>query len=452
MESKGSAGGGGGAGTSAAFRSGTRWISVSLPSGIDGAVVEPPRSVPAPNPIAEIQRAVTHPVGSDVLPAVVRRRRSAAIAVNDGTRPTPTASLLEAILPGLLAGGIAGDRVIGIVATGTHPPATNREIADLLGQGAAQDLRVVSHNCRDEDCLKEIGYTSDGMPVIVNRRFLDAGVKILTGSIVPHQSAGFSGGRKSVMPGLAGLESIRIHHSALYRAEYPVMGWFDGNPFHAAALEAARIAEVDFILNTVQDGAGRLVGAFAGDLDEAWRAGVAACRAVFELSVPSEFDIVVVGTGGHPRDADLYQAQKAIAAAEMLVKKGGVIVLVAECRKGVGPSGFVEAIVAAENADQMMSSFRAEGYVGLGSSKAFLLGRGLRRASLVIASPWLELRADHLGICVVRTPEEALRIAVARSPSHPEIALVPNGVDLIPRVKNAKQTSYTDSAEQTRDM
>ena len=177
---------------------------------------------------------------------------------------------------------------------------------------------IVHHDASDPEKNLLLGYTEGGVEVCINRSFAQAEVRIVTGCIAPHQFAGFSGGRKSVLPGIASLETIRRHHSFPIRPEAISLGLLEGNRFHKESLAAARIAKVDFILNAVENTGRELVRCVAGDLEEAWLAGVEISRKIWTVAIPERPDIVVVSPGGYPRDFDLHQSQKALGCAEMV--------------------------------------------------------------------------------------------------------------------------------------
>ena len=330
------------------------------------------------NEEAEIVRALKHPIGTETLNEIIKKKNGTktVVVVNDGTRPTVTYKMLPPLMKELEVCGIPDEDILILIATGTHRAVHEDEFEGLFGKGIADRYRVINHHCQDLENMVELGTTSQEVPVIINRLFCEADLKILTGSIHPHQGAGFSGGRKSILPGLTSLETLKLHHSYKFRSPEPAMGWMEGNPFHLAALEAAKMAKPDFILNLVQNQKKEITRAVAGDIEEAWMAGVQASREIFETETPKDADIVVVIPGGHPRDTNLYQSQKSMASAEMVVKKGGTIVLPVACPDGVGSDLFYEWMESATCPEDVVERFKAEGY-NIGTSKAWLYSRCL---------------------------------------------------------------------------
>jgi nickel-dependent lactate racemase len=363
----------------------------------------------------EISTALQHPIGTPPLREMARKGMNAVIVVNDVTRPTPSYKLLPPLLDELKACGIPDGNILILVATGTHRDSRPDELERLLGKEIPSRFRVINHHCQEDDGMVDLGKTSQGVPIVINRLFYEADVKILTGSIEPHQSAGFSGGRKSILPGLASLEALRIHHGYGMRSPDPAMGWVEGNPFHLSAVEAAKKSGADFMLNVVQNHKWEITRAVAGDVEEAWAVGVEASREVFEVEAPRDIDIVIASPGGHPRDINLYQSQKSMAAAELVVKNGGTIILPAAC-----PEEVIERLIG-------------EGY-SLGGSKAWLYSRCLIKAELIVVSDSLDEKT--LGTMLTKkasSMEEAVDMALERHGKDARIVLMRNASDVVPK-------------------
>ena len=381
----------------------------------------------------EILSALHHPIGTPPLREMARKGMKAVIVVNDVTRPTPTYKLLPPLLQELEACGIPDRDIFMLVATGTHRDTRPDELERLLGKEILSRFRIINHHCQEKEGMVDLGTTSQGIPVIINRLFYEADLKILTGSIEPHQAAGFSGGRKSILPGLASLESLRLHHGYGMRSPDPAMGWVDGNPFHLSAVEAAKKAGADFILNVVQNHEREIIRAVAGDVEEAWLAGVQASREIFEVEAPKDVDIVITSPGGHPRDINLYQSQKSMAAAELVVKKGGTIILPAACPDGVGADGFYEWMDAASCPEDVVERFIREGY-SIGTSKAWMYSRCLTKADLIVVSDSLDEKIlDTMFTKKASSVEEAVEMALNKQGKDAKILVIRNATDIIPK-------------------
>jgi nickel-dependent lactate racemase len=415
---------------------GTGEITVRIPKMHYLGSIMPSFRPGAEDERAEILRALEHPIGTPPLREIGKKGMKVVIVVNDATRPTPSFKLLPPLLEELRACGISDGDILILVATGTHRDARPDELERLLGREILDRFRVLNHRCQEDEGMVDIGRTSQDVPIVINRLFYEADLKILTGSIEPHQSAGYSGGRKSVLPGLASLEALRTHHGYGMRSPDPAMGWVEGNAFHLSAVEAAKKAGADFILNVVQNHTWNITHAVAGDVEKAWLAGVEASRGVFEVEAPGDVDIVIASPGGYPRDINLYQSQKAMAAAELVVKKGGTIILPAACPDGVGSDGFYEWMDAASCPEEVVERFIQEGY-SLGASKAWLYSRCLGKVELIVVSNSLDEKTlDTLFTKKASSVEEAIEMALKKHGKDAKILLIRNASDAVPKRKD----------------
>ncbi len=410
-------------------------IEIRIPRRNFAGMLMPHYKPGAKSESAEIARAMQNPIGTKRLKEIARGRKNGVIVVNDITRPTASYKFLPHLIEELREAGIPDSEIVLLVATGTHRDNTPQELEGMLGKDIGRRFKVVNHHCQDDGIMVDLGKTRGGIPVVINRLFWEAEVKVLTATIVPHQAAGFSGGRKSVLPGIASLATLKQHHGFNLRSDKPAMGWVEGNPFHENALEAAKIAKADFILNTVQNERKEITQVVAGDVEKAWLEGVKASREVYEVEVPQRVDVVITSPGGFPKDIDLYQSQKSMAAAEMVVKQGGTIIMPAECLDGVGARGFYEWMSQAACPQEVIERFIREGY-SIGASKAWLFSRCLKRADLILVSRNIE---DHvLKEMFTRradTVEQAIEMALEKQGRGAEIMILKNGSDMIPRFK-----------------
>jgi nickel-dependent lactate racemase len=382
---------------------------------------------------AEIRRAMAAPHGSPRLQDLARGRADAAVVVNDVTRPAPSREMLSAILEELRISGIAEDKVTVVVATGNHRPNSPSEIERLIGGEYAGRLRVFNHVCDDAGALAAVEAPGVGIPVRINAHVARASLRILTGLIAPHQAAGYSGGRKSLVPGVAALETIARHHSFPIRPYEPAAGRMAGNSFHETAVRAARAVGVDFILNVVKNHRGEVVRAVAGDLEAAHEAGVRICESSWAVTLPHRYDLVIVTPGGFPRDIDLHQAQKAMATAELAVAEGGVIAMIAECRDGVGSFG--SWMKGAGSPREVIDRFRREGFTREHSSKAFMCARALAGHPVVLSCSGIdaeEVRAMFFR--PARTPQEAVDTALELAGASCSVLVLPYAVDCVPKL------------------
>jgi nickel-dependent lactate racemase len=305
-------------------------LEVELPAGRT-TVVEPEFHAGAQDERAVLVEALRTPVAGPPLRELARPGQTVAISICDGTRPQPRHLMIPAVLDEL---GVRDEDVVILVATGTHRANTGEELRAMLGE-VVDRVRIVNHDARDEESLVFLGEHGRGVPVWINRLWVEADVRITTGFVEPHFFAGFSGGPKLVTPGLAGLATVLVLHDA-QRIGHPDATWgiTRGNPVHddirAAAAAAAPHFAFDVILNREQ----RVIEAFAGELEPMHRAACEAARRFAMRAVPEPFDVVVTSNSGYPLDQNLYQAVKGMSAAAKVVKPGGLIVCAAECRDG----------------------------------------------------------------------------------------------------------------------
>jgi len=396
-------------------------------------VVIPEEMCGLPDEQAEIRRALDHPIGTATLAQLARGKSDVVIVINDVTRPIPSQLMLEELLRDLSQAGIKEDNVTVVIATGNHRPNDDDEIRQMIGRDLASRLRVVNHDCDDKSLLTDLGQTDTGLPVWINTLVASASFKIVTGLIMPHHAAGYSGGRKSILPGVAGLETLNRHHSLPIRPYHPSFGWMKGNPFHEEAVKVARSVGVDFILNVVKNSCGQVIKAVAGDLEAAHEHGVSLCGESWQLDLPHSYDIVIVSPGGFPRDIDLHQSQKAMSAAEMVIAKDGVIVLVAECRDGIGK--YADWLKQAGSPREVIERFECEGFTRDHSSKAFMCARALEHYSVYFYCSGIA--ADDLEQMFFRaaqSAQEAVDRAVKAKGTGARVLVLPQAVSCVPRI------------------
>lgn len=317
-------------------------MKVRLAYGVDGlevelpddrtTVVEPAYHEGASDEAAVLRAALSQPVAGPPLRALVRPGMKVAISMCDGTRAQPREKMIPAVLEQL---GVPDEDVVILVATGTHRGNTDEEIRAMLGDFVVERVRVVNHDARDKSTLTFLGEHGRGVPVWINREWVEADLRITTGFVEPHFFAGFSGGPKLVTPGLAGLDTVLVLHDAA-RIGDPKATWgiTEGNPVHDDIRAAAAAAPPHFAFDVILNREQRVIEAFAGELGPMHAAACRAAQSLAMQAVPEPFDVVVTSNSGYPLDQNLYQAVKGMSAAAKVVKPGGLIVCAAECRDG----------------------------------------------------------------------------------------------------------------------
>ncbi|MDP1990084.1 MAG: nickel-dependent lactate racemase [Syntrophales bacterium] len=389
-----------------------------------------PEWVPGvPDELEAVRRAMAHPVGSERLVRLAAGKSGVAIVINDITRPSPTETMLTAILEELTAAGISREKVTVIVANGNHLLATEEELKKIMGVWFSK-LKIVNHDCRDQGMLTYVGTTKRGLPLYVNRNFTEAPLKILTGVITPHQSAGFGGGRKSVVPGISGLETITKLHSFPIRPDGPVLGMIHGNRFHDEVVAAARMAGTDFIVNVIKNYHGEMVGAVAGELEKAHLRGVEICEKTWVRKVKKAYDVVFVGAGRYPKDVDLHQAQKGLVVAEQVTRPGGTIVLIAQCRNGIGKFGKV--LKEADSIAAVIQDFLESGSSEDNKGKAYLFARCCQDHRVLVVTSGIDSgEIAEMFMTGFTSLSEAAMTALSAYPD-PSVLCIPYAGECIP--------------------
>jgi len=307
-----------------------------------------PADPPPVDLAAELDEALARPIGTAPLRALARGCRRVAIITSDATRATPSAALIGPVMRELAHAGVTPDAVDVVIGVGAHRPATADEIRVLLGADWAARLTVTNHDARSDD-LVSLGSTTRGTPLLVNRHVAQADLRIAFGQVEPHEFAGFTGGRKAILPSVAGYESIVRNH-ALSMLVVPTArpGILEGNPIHEEMLEAARLARLDFIVNVALDRESRPIAVAAGDVERAHEELVTFLRRTFGVTRPARPPAVIVTGVGEPLDVNLYQAVKALVGIEPLLddRPAGapapVVVLLARCWDGAGSDAMFE--------------------------------------------------------------------------------------------------------------
>ena len=337
-------------------------MQVKLAYGRHGLVVEVPdhatviasRFVPGvPDEPAAIRAALRDPIASAPLAEKVQPGDRVVIVHSDITRATPNERLLPVLVAELEAAGVAGQDITLLNALGTHRPQTEAELREMLGEQIVRRYRCLQHDAWDHANLVALGETSLGHPVRINRHYLEADVRILTGFIEPHFFAGFSGGPKGVLPALAGAESVLTNHGREMIA-HPRATWgvTEGNPIWEEMREVALKTDPTFLLNVALNAERQITGVFAGEMLAAHKAGCDFVRENAMVAVDEPFDIVITTNSGYPLDQNLYQAVKGMSAANQIVREGGAIVMVAACQDGLPDHGRYAALLAEAGSPQ----------------------------------------------------------------------------------------------------
>lgn len=352
-------------------------------------IVRPRETPPIEDETGAVVRALREPIASQPLRDVAGPSDQVAIVFSDITRPMPYRKLLPPLLEELSE--VPAPQTVFINALGTHRPNTEEELVEILGPDIVGRYRIEQHDCRSEKDQVFVGETSSGHEIWINRTYMQSSVRILTGFIEPHLFAGFSGGPKAVLPGIAGIRTIAANHGARMIG-HPGSGFSrtQGNPIWEEMMEVALRTQPTFLVNLTQTENRGISGVFAGQLREAHGAGVDFARRNSMVPVDRPFEVVVTTAGGYPLDISMYQSVKGVAAAGSIVKDGGAIVLASECREGL-PSfgGYGDILRASKDPDRLLAMVHSSGFFMQDQWDAQILAQVVRRAELHVFSEGL---------------------------------------------------------------
>lgn len=387
------------------FRYGKKKIAVELtPENLLGTI-EPQKMKGVIDPVQAVRAALEQPIGSPRLSEIAAKQKQGkvVIIVNDLTRPTPYQYMLPPLLDELAEAGIKDDQITFVVATGNHRGHWAQENKELYTEEIAGKYSFINHDSTKD--LAALGKLANGTQLLVNRHVAKADLVITTGLINPHQIAGFSGGRKSIMPGVVGKELITQNHS-LMTMPSAKPGNYRDNPVHHMMMEVAQKVGVDFILNVVINSSREIVKVVAGHLEQAWVAGVDVSKKINMVKLKEQAEVVIAGAGGYPKDLNVYQAQKSLTNAAKAVKPGGTIILVAQCGEGYGDQVFEDWIRAAGSIAHIFKRFEA-GFE-LGGHKAYALAQVLKDKEVVLVSDLPKKDVEQLFFTYAENINEAL--------------------------------------------
>lgn len=387
-----------------------------------------------PETPADSQQVICHalqnPIGTPALKQIIKQKKAqnAVIIVNDITRPTPYEFMLPPLLQEIEE-SIPRANIKLIIATGIHRHHTPADNLQIFGEEICKNYTIENHNC--DDNLVSLGLLSNGFELIINREVAQADLIVTTGVVSLHYFAGYSGGRKSILPGIAGRALIKRNHQMMNDPK-ACLGNYEDNPVSDIMLEAARKTGVDFILNVVTGSHHDVSFCVCGDVYEAWIKAVQYCEQLNVAAIEAPADIVVASCGGYPKDINMYQAQKALDSASLAVKKGGTIILAAECREGLGEDTFARWIDEASSVEDIKRRFTER--FELGGHKAYAICREIEQADIILVSSLTPATVEKMYITPAPDLDTALSMALARQGKDARILLMPEASRLAVRL------------------
>lgn len=380
-----------------------------------------------------VERAMENPIGSEKLSRLAVGKKTCTIIISDHTRPVPSRDILPPMLCQLREGN-PDIAVTLLVATGFHRPTTTAELENKLGPEIARHEKIVVHNAFDPDSNVQIGILPSGAPLVIDRTAVETDLLISEGFIEPHFFAGFSGGRKSVLPGVCDKTTVLGNHCGEFIASpYARTGILEGNPLHRDMVAAAEMAKLRFIVNVVIDDNKKTVAAFAGDFRKAHEAGVAFLRHYCEVrAVPG--DIVITSNGGAPLDQNIYQSVKGLTAAEASAKEGAVLIMCAELADGTGGEGFYQSLKncasPAEHFARCAATPQNETIPDQWESQ--ILARILMKHRVIFVSrPEMEKTLREMKLEYAPDLSTAVAMAKTDKGEDAQITIIPNGISVM---------------------
>lgn len=380
-----------------------------------------------------VRQCLENPIGTPKLREIAKGKNKICIISSDHTRPVPSKIIMPLILEEIRKGNPNADITI-LISTGCHRETTKEELEAKFGSEIVSKEKIHVHNCDDESMLVNIGVLPSGGLIIINKLAVEADLLIAEGFIEPHFFAGFSGGRKSVMPGIASRATVMYNHNAEFiNNEKSRTGILDGNPIHKDMLYAARAARLDFIVNVIINSNKEIIHAVAGDCDLAHREG---CKFLEDRCKVNSImsDIVISTNGGYPLDQNIYQAVKGMTAAEVTVNDGGVIIMIAKSNDGHGGDRFFKSFKEEKDIDNMLKVFLATPHEETipDQWQSQIFARVLKRAKVIYVSDAPDDMVTDLHMIPAHSVEEAIAKAdeiLGKKDS--KITVIPDGVSVI---------------------
>jgi lactate racemase len=409
-------------------------LPVELPDGLEVTVIRKPPMPVLADPNAAVRAALTRPTGARPLIEEARGKKSACILICDITRPVPNGLLLQPIIRDLLAAGVPASGITVLVATGLHRPNLGPELEELVGDPwVLQTVRVENHYARNDVDHLDLGHTAKGTPVKLDRRFVQAEVKIATGLVEPHFMAGYSGGRKVIAPGVAHRDTITTFHSERFmshpRAENCVLA---GNPLHEEQLAIAAMLGPVFSMDVVIDDARRLSFVSFGEVVRSHALAVAFVERYARVPISRRFKTVLTSAAGYPLDKTYYQTVKGMVAPMDILEPGGNLIVASECAEGMGSPEFVDAQrrLKALGPDGFLSEIAAKRFADIDEWQTQMQLKPMRLGSIQLYSTG-PIDRELTGVRAADSVEQAVERSATQM-RDPHVAVIPEGPYVVP--------------------
>jgi nickel-dependent lactate racemase len=411
-------------------------LDVALPAGAEPTIIRKVALMKLADQPLAIRQALEHPVASKPLSELAKGRKSACILICDITRPVPNRLFLRPVIETLIAAGLTPDDISVVIATGLHRPNEGAELEELVGDPwVLKTVRVENHFARDDAAHVDLGPTGRGTPVKIDRRFVDAELRIVSGLIEPHFMAGWSGGRKVVAPGVAHHETIRTFHSARFMEDpLAVQCNLVGNPLHEEQLEVVQKVGEIYAINTVIDEDRDLVYVNFGEVIASHMAAVAFITETTAIKVPRRFKTVVTSSAGYPLDKTYYQTVKGMVTPMDILAPGGTLIIASECSEGFGSDEFrdAQARMVELGPERFLATLKAKSFAEIDEWQTEMQLKPMRLGSIQLFTTGLTGEERRItGVELVDSVDEAIRASIARH-GDPALAVIPEGPYVVP--------------------
>ncbi|MBW1942297.1 MAG: nickel-dependent lactate racemase [Deltaproteobacteria bacterium] len=411
-------------------------LTFSMPDDLDVTVLEPQFVPGVKDPEAALRKALKEPIGSKPLQDLLSPEARVGVIFSDITRPAPNHLIVPAVLEVL--SHVPGENITLFNALGTHRENTDDELRGMLGDGVVDEYRIVQNDAFDNATQVQLGTTGRGHDVWMNRELMSCDVKILTGFIEPHFFAGFSGGGKAVMPGMAGMMTVLGNHDAGMIGD-PKTNWgiTRGNPVWEEIQEVCSKVDPTFLFNVTLNKDKEITGVFAGDLEKAHAAGCEFVRKSAMVPVPEPFDVVITSNSGYPLDLNLYQAVKGMSAAAQVVKQGGSIIIVAECWDGIPDHGMYKQLLSeADNPQGLLDRVCTPGFLEHDQWEAQIQALIQLKADVYVHSTHLSVKQiEEALLKPCPSIETTLDEILQKEGRQARICVLPEGPQTIPYIE-----------------
>ena len=414
-------------------------LAVALPDNLDLTVIRKPDMPLLADPVATLEASFANPDGGAPLTTLAGAAKTACILICDITRPVPNGVILPPLLRALLAAGMEVKNITILVATGLHRPNEGDELVELVGDSwVMENFRIENHFARDDAAHVALGQTKSGTVVRLDKRFVDADLRIATGLVEPHFMAGWSGGRKVIAPGVAHAETITTFHSARFM-EQPTCDncILDGNPLHAEQLEIVAMLDGAQAVNVVIDEERRISLANFGEVVESHLKAVDHVRDYAEVGVKERFATVVTSAAGYPLDKTYYQTIKGMVGPLDILAPGGTLVIASACSEGMGSDEYIDAQrnLIARGAEQFLRDIKSKSHAAVDEWQTEMLLKPLRIGQVNLYTDGLSPEEHGLtGVVKIASVADAVAQAVAAA-GDKRVAVIPEGPYVVPRYR-----------------